>query len=212
MQIFLQSRGTDWSALFCASKPACSCIYRDGRCLTDSGMTQPAPDFLYQGMHLPVPGAVFFVVHAVFQITQYMCKAFLVAGSILIKGYIMIVDQCPLIVFNNCALYSSVSLFVPGKIEHTAIRNCTYKYIRIFPVCAGIGTVCMHDRGSNMSRKSSLRWDSVFSANDRQRLFIMPFDMFIFPSVRSDKNLRLLSIDVQQPLFSRNRKARKFPP
>ena len=94
MQIFLQSRGTDWSALFCASKSACSCIYRDGRCLTDSGMTQPAPDFLYQGMHLPVPGTVFFVVHAVFQITQYMCKAFLVAGSILIKGYIMIVDQC----------------------------------------------------------------------------------------------------------------------
>lgn len=45
MQIFLQSRGTDWSALFCASKPACSCIYRDGRCLTDSGMTQPAPVF-----------------------------------------------------------------------------------------------------------------------------------------------------------------------
>ena len=27
MQIFLQSRGTDWPALFCASKPACSCIY-----------------------------------------------------------------------------------------------------------------------------------------------------------------------------------------
>ena len=50
--------------------------------------------FLYQGMHLPVPGTVLFVVHAVFQITQYMCKAFLVAGSILIKGYIMIVDQC----------------------------------------------------------------------------------------------------------------------
>ena len=47
MQIFLQSRGTDWSALFCASKPACSCIYRDGRCLTDSGMTQPAPVFFY---------------------------------------------------------------------------------------------------------------------------------------------------------------------
>ena len=41
MQIFLQSRGTDWSALFCASKPACSCIYRDGRCLMDSGMIQP---------------------------------------------------------------------------------------------------------------------------------------------------------------------------
>ena len=53
-----------------------------------------------------------------------------------------------------------------------------------------------------MSRKSSLRWDSVFSANDWQRLLIMPFDMFIFPSVRSDKNLRLLSIDVQQPLYS----------
>ena len=47
MQIFLQSRGTDWPALFCASKPACSCIYRDGRCLTDSGMTQPAPVFFY---------------------------------------------------------------------------------------------------------------------------------------------------------------------
>ena len=47
MQIFLKSRGTDWSALFCASKPACSCIYRDGRCLTDSGMTQPAPVFFY---------------------------------------------------------------------------------------------------------------------------------------------------------------------
>ena len=47
MQIFLQSRGTDWSALSCASKPACSCIYRDGRCLTDSGMTQPAPVFFY---------------------------------------------------------------------------------------------------------------------------------------------------------------------
>lgn len=47
MQIFLQSRGTDWSALSCASKPACSCIYRDGRCLTDSGMTQPAPVFFF---------------------------------------------------------------------------------------------------------------------------------------------------------------------
>ena len=103
--------------------------------------------FLYQGMHLPVPCTVFFVVHAVFQITQYMCKAFLVAGSILIKGYIMIVDQCPLIVFNDRALYSIVSLFAPGKIEHTAIRNRTYKYIRTFPVYTGIGTVCMHDRG-----------------------------------------------------------------
>ena len=103
--------------------------------------------FLYQGMHLPVPGTVLFVVHAVFQITQYMCKAFLVAGSILIKGYIMIVDQCPLIVFNDRALYSIVSLFAPGKIEHTAIRNRTYKYIRIFPVYTGIGTVCMHDKG-----------------------------------------------------------------
>ena len=103
--------------------------------------------FLYQGMHLPVPCTVFFLVHAVFQITQYMCKAFLVAGSILIKGYIMIVDQCPLIVFNDRALYSIVSLFAPGKIEHTAIRNRTYKYIRTFPVYTGIGTVCMHDRG-----------------------------------------------------------------
>jgi len=49
---------------------------------------------------------------------------------------------------------------------------------------------------SSMSQKISLRWDYVFWANDRQRLLIMPFDMFIFPSVRSDKNLRLLSIDV----------------
>jgi hypothetical protein len=59
----------------------------------------------------------------------------------------MIVDQCPLIVFNDRALYSIVSLFAPGKIEHTAIRNRTYKYIRTFPVYTGIGTVCMHDRG-----------------------------------------------------------------
>lgn len=56
-----------------------------------------------------------FLVHAVFQITQYMCKAFLVAGSILIKGYIMIVDQCPLIVFNDRALYSIVSLLPLAK-------------------------------------------------------------------------------------------------
>ena len=47
MQIFLKSSVTDWSALFCASKPACSCIYRNGRCLADSGMTQPAPVFFY---------------------------------------------------------------------------------------------------------------------------------------------------------------------
>jgi hypothetical protein len=47
-----------------------------------------------------------------------MCKAFLVAGSILIKGYIMIVDQCPLIVFNDHALYSIVSLFAPGVTVH----------------------------------------------------------------------------------------------
>ena len=33
------------------------------------------------------------------------------------------------------------------QIEHTAIRNRTYKYIRTFPVYTGIGTVCMHDRG-----------------------------------------------------------------
>ena len=29
-----------------------------------------------------------------------------------------------------------------------------------------------------MSQKISLRWDSVFWANDRQRLLIMPFDFF----------------------------------
>ena len=29
-----------------------------------------------------------------------------------------------------------------------------------------------------MSQKISLRWDSVFLANDRQRLLIMPFDFF----------------------------------
>lgn len=74
--------------------------------------------FLYQGMHLPVPCTVFFLVHAVFQITQYMCKAFLVAGSILIKGYIMIVDQCPLIVFNDRALYSIVSLLSRANRAH----------------------------------------------------------------------------------------------
>ena len=71
--------------------------------------------FLYQGMHLPVPGTVLFVVHAVFQITQYMCKAFLVAGSILIKGYIMIVDQCPLIVFNDRALLFHRVPFCPWQ-------------------------------------------------------------------------------------------------
>ena len=164
-------------------------------------------------MHLPVPGTVFFVVHAVFQITQYMCKAFLVAGSILIKGYIMIVNQCPLIVSTPCPLFHRVPFLSPGKIEHTAIRNRTYKYIRTFPVYTGIGTVCMHDRGKqHVTEKLFALGILFFSANDWQRLLIMPFDMFIFPSVRSDKNLRLLSIDVQQPLFSRNRKARKFPP
>ena len=35
---------------------------------------------------------------------------------------------------------------------------------------------------------------------------------FHYSDFWADKNLRLLSIDVQQPLFSRNRKARKFPP
>ena len=81
-----------------------------------------------------------------------------------------------------CPLFHRHSHFLPGKIEHTAIRNRTYKYIRTFPVYTGIGTVCMHDRGtqhdSSMSQKISLRWDSVFWANDRQRLLIMPFDFF----------------------------------
>ena len=71
--------------------------------------------FLYQGMHLPVPGTVLFVVHAVFQITQYMCKAFLVAGSILIKGYIMIVDQCsPDSLQRPCPLFHRVP-FCPWR-------------------------------------------------------------------------------------------------
>ena len=77
--------------------------------------------FLYQGMHLPVPGTVLFVVHAVFQITQYMCKAFLVAGSILIKGYIMIVDQC-----SPPFLPPLWELYQNANISITGFENTTY--------------------------------------------------------------------------------------
>ena len=203
MQIFLQSRGTDWSALFCASKPACSCIYRDGRCLTDSGMTQPAPvffifsqqpfGFVIRGRYILIMeekkmiflilfhpfctgcihhGSISQAAHSrihpqlwtglfynVLQIRRrsadlalliqinhsgngsfpvsgnasacsrygpFRCPCCLSDNAVHVqgipggrfhtyKGYIMIVDQCPLIVFNDRALYSIVSLLPLAK-------------------------------------------------------------------------------------------------
>ena len=64
-----------------------------------------------------IPGTVWFVLYAGFQIPQYMGKAFLMICSIIIKGNIMVMDKDPLIVFCNRTLYSFVSLFLAGKVQ-----------------------------------------------------------------------------------------------
>ena len=94
-----------------------------------------------------IPGTVWFVLYAGFQIPQYMGKAFLMICSIIIKGNIMVMDKDPLIVFCNRTLYSFVSLFLAGKVQGFSVRCCTDIYLAALSVFPGICTICMHNRG-----------------------------------------------------------------
>ena len=94
-----------------------------------------------------IPGTVWFVLYAGFQIPQYMGKAFLMICSIIIKGNIMVMDKDPLIVFCNRTLYSFVSLFLAGKVQGFSARCCTDIYLAALSVFPGICTIRMHNRG-----------------------------------------------------------------
>lgn len=69
-------------------------------------------------------------------------------------------------------------------------------YLTVFPIFPGICTVCMHDR-RKQHICADLRSASVFKANSRFSLLIIPLEIFSFPPVRSDRNPLLLSMDVQ---------------
>ena len=103
--------------------------------------------FLHQCMHFFIPGTVWFVLYAGFQIPQYMGKAFLMICSIIIKGNIMVMDKDPLIVFCNRTLYSFVSLFLAGKVQGFSVRCCADIYLAALSVFPGICTIRMHNRG-----------------------------------------------------------------
>lgn len=102
--------------------------------------------------------------------------------------------------------------FFTGKIQGSPFRGGTHEDIGIFPSAfAFVQSVCMTGERS-MSANISLRLFSVLAANSLPSLFTMPFEMLSFPSVRSERNFLLLSMDVQQSLFSRKRNALTLPP
>ena len=71
-------------------------------------------------------------------------------------------------------------------------------------------SVCITGDKSRLE-KIFLRSCVVFSENDLASLLIIPLEISSFPPVRSERNLRLLSIDTQHSLFNRKRNALMLP-
>ena len=158
--------------------------------------------------YCPVP----FIRYAFFQITKDMRKTLLVFRTIVIKGFLMIVNRDSQVIFNRSAFYSFVPFFPAWKIHRFSIRGSAHKYIGIFHVFPCIGTIRIKDGGSGRSANIVFRSCSVFLANSLLSLLTMPLDMLSLPSVRSERNFLLLSMEVQQSLFNRKRKALTLPP
>jgi len=57
------------------------------------GLIPEVDHFLYQTMHFFIPGTVRLIIHAVFQVPQYMGKTFLMVCPIIIKSDIMVMDK-----------------------------------------------------------------------------------------------------------------------
>ncbi len=68
--------------------------------------------------HSPVSGKGRLVFHAVFQITFYMHKTFLMCASATVKSNFMIVYQNPLKIFCYSSLYAFMSFFLTGKVKY----------------------------------------------------------------------------------------------
>ena len=105
--------------------------------------------FLHQCMHFFIPGTVWFVLYAGFQIPQYVGKTFLMICPIVVEGDIMVMDKDPLIVFCNRTLYSFVSLFLAGKVQGFSVRCCTDICRQLFPFSlAFVQSVCITGESS----------------------------------------------------------------
>lgn len=68
--------------------------------------------------HSPVSGKGRLVFHAVFQITFYMHKTFLMCASATVKSNFMIVYQNPLKIFYYSSLYAFMSFYLTGKVKY----------------------------------------------------------------------------------------------
>ena len=77
------------------------------------GLIPEVDHFLYQTMHFFIPGTVRLIIHAVFQVPQYMGKTFLMVCPIIIKSDIM--DKDTLVILRNSSLYSFVPFFARAK-------------------------------------------------------------------------------------------------
>ena len=103
--------------------------------------------FYNQTMHFFIKGTVRLIIHAVFQVPQYMGKTYLMVCPIIIKSDIMVMDKDTLVILRNSSLYSFVPFFRAGKVQGFSVWRRTYIYITAFSVFPGVRTVCMHDRG-----------------------------------------------------------------
>lgn len=97
-------------------------------------------------------------------------------------GELFLLAGCP-----PCQTFSSLQ---KDDVTNDERNNLIFEYTRL-----------IHD----------LRSASVFKAKSLLSLLTIPFEIFSFPPVRSDRNCLLLSIDVQQSLLRRNRNARMLP-
>lgn len=166
---------------------------------------------LQQGTHLPVPGAVWLVIHTVFKIAQDMGKAFLVVCAIAVKSSVVVMHQDALNSSAGVPFTPSCPFFSRTKYREAPSGAAHINTYPLLPfILALVQSVCITGL-SSMSANMPLRSCSVFSANSLQRLFIMPLDMLSLPPVKSDRKFLLLSMDMQQSLFSRNRKALMLP-
>ena len=112
-------------------------------------------------------------------------------------------DEYSLIVFHNGLFDAFMAFLLAGKVKRFPIWGYTHNYICGLSVNTRICTVRMHDQRNLQSSEKFLLFFFVFSANSFPSPLTMPFEMFSFPSVGSDRNFLLLSMDTQQSLFSR---------
>ncbi len=78
------------------------------------------------------------------KIAQYMGQAFLVAATVPVKGFLMVVDQDSLIVLYRCSCHTPMPFDFTGIVQGRAIRRRADRYMALFPFTRVlVQSVCM---------------------------------------------------------------------